>query len=534
MKKFFSLVLALVMAMSLATVAWGATPTDADELNAALAADVTVTLPAGDFTMDDCLSLKDITGTVTIEGAVESGVNKTTVNATNVPSWGNAGFTVAYADNVTLIFKNIDFAGAGMGIQVSASNANLTLKVENCNFNNTTGAGVYLAPAVASATFEGCTFDGCAAGVGTDGVGDLIVDDCVFEDTCGEAIGWTGTGALSVNNSVVESAINVYGTPNTDDVDVSNNYWGGGAPSDTQVPAEFVVDTYYTSVAADGTLGGLITAAGVPVNAPSNVNTNPVSMKDCALVDLTNGAVLKSFAATDKATVYKFNDVTTETNGVKVVEYGATVYYFDGAYGLVVAKDYANAQLQMANGSFVYLRGISAAEFVNSSGRTSVVVDKFIDEADEPACEAAFKDYAVVGKAFYEAEGDTLAYYKGEFVLIGAKLDAEPVYDHGFVTDPDDCKWSMTDNKLSSVKCTCDKSFKIVDSIAGKKAGTYVVLEDGVYVLLNATVPVFPTTTPSTDKVTSAETFDAGIAMYVGMSVMAAAGSVVVLKKRED
>ena len=35
------------------------------------------------------------------------------------------------------------------------------------------------------------------------------------------------------------------------------------------------------------------------------------------------------------------------------------------------------------------------------------------------------------------------------------------------------------------------------------------------------------------DKVESAETFDAGIAMYVGMSVMAAAGSAVVLKKKD-
>ena len=38
---------------------------------------------------------------------------------------------------------------------------------------------------------------------------------------------------------------------------------------------------------------------------------------------------------------------------------------------------------------------------------------------------------------------------------------------------------------------------------------------------------------PETDKVESAQTFDAGIAMYVGMSVMAAAGSAVVLKKKD-
>ena len=45
--------------------------------------------------------------------------------------------------------------------------------------------------------------------------------------------------------------------------------------------------------------------------------------------------------------------------------------------------------------------------------------------------------------------------------------------------------------------------------------------------------PVADTETDKDDKVTSADTFDAGIAMYVGMSVMAATGAVV-LKKRED
>ena len=42
-----------------------------------------------------------------------------------------------------------------------------------------------------------------------------------------------------------------------------------------------------------------------------------------------------------------------------------------------------------------------------------------------------------------------------------------------------------------------------------------------------------PATDAEGDKVESAETFDAGIAMYVGMSVMAAAGSAVVLKKKD-
>ena len=46
-----------------------------------------------------------------------------------------------------------------------------------------------------------------------------------------------------------------------------------------------------------------------------------------------------------------------------------------------------------------------------------------------------------------------------------------------------------------------------------------------------AATPVAPSV--DGEKVESAETFDAGIAMYVGMSVMAAAGSAVVLKKKD-
>jgi len=45
--------------------------------------------------------------------------------------------------------------------------------------------------------------------------------------------------------------------------------------------------------------------------------------------------------------------------------------------------------------------------------------------------------------------------------------------------------------------------------------------------------PAAPAADAETDKVESAQTFDAGIAMYVGMSVMAAAGSAVVLKKKD-
>ena len=583
MKKFFSLVLALVMALSLTTVAWGATTvatvngTEYDDLQEAIKAaspSGTVEIVA-DVTVDTWVMFsqnKTIGNgkiiTLPMDGLTINGNGKTlTVN--NVESAGNGGYLFDNAEELNINNLTIKMNCNAGGIDLKSGTIDtVTFEGGNCIF-----------PDDGEITVNNCTFNTAGYVIYYEAArNDLVVTNNTFNVdpasnvmilygaetftgntvNSGRTVNVVSDTATVSGNNFVDTRVKLYNDGQTlsdnsfgedayidieddvTDVDVSGNYWGGGAPSADQIPAaiadKVTVDTYATAVAADGTTSGLVSAAGVPMNAPANCNTKPVSLKDCVLVDLTNGAVLATFEDTDKATVYDFNDITTTTNGVKTTEYGATVYYFDGVYGLVVAKDYANAQLQLANGKFVYLRGISVAEFANASGRTTVVVDKFVDKADDTTkCGAATEDYAVVGKKFYAAEGDTLAYYKGEFVLIGAELDAEPLTPHGFMTGDEDCKWSAKDNKLTSVKCTCDDTFKVVQDIKGLKAGSYYALGDGNYVVLKATYSGGTVVTPSTDKtVTSAETFDAGIAMYVGMSVMAAAGSVVVLKKRED
>ena len=97
---------------------------------------------------------------------------------------------------------------------------------------------------------------------------------------------------------------------------------------------------------------------------------------------------------------------------------------------------------------------------------------------------------------------------------------------------------------VSKVYCdVCKKSF---DFAVGNELAAVAKFGEGKYFVLDTGLFVEKDTTPgtvrpsgssssgtSTDKVESAETFDAGIAMYVGMSVMAAAGSAVVLKKKD-
>jgi len=76
------------------------------------------------------------------------------------------------------------------------------------------------------------------------------------------------------------------------------------------------------------------------------------------------------------------------------------------------------------------------------------------------------------------------------------------------------------------VKYTCsDELQDYYGDVAGYDMSK---VKDGPIYLLD-TVPA----PEASEKVESAQTFDAGIAMYVGMSVMAAAGSAVVLKKKD-
>ena len=68
--------------------------------------------------------------------------------------------------------------------------------------------------------------------------------------------------------------------------------------------------------------------------------------------------------------------------------------------------------------------------------------------------------------------------------------------------------------------------------------GYSVSENNGVYTVTKVTTggyyPYYPSTTPNSELVKSPDTFDAGIALYVGVSVMGAIGTVVLGKKRED
>ena len=126
--------------------------------------------------------------------------------------------------------------------------------------------------------------------------------------------------------------------------------------------------------------------------------------------------------------------------------------------------------------------------------------------------------------AFFKKTAGTAAYV----LMVDGVL--VPVVDAGY---PIDHEWVVTaynaDEEPTTAKCSeCDATAKLYKTKLAAPVGATIEVQTvaGYYVVVDK-APV------ADEKVESAETFDAGIAMYVGMSVMAAAGSAVVLKKKD-
>ena len=142
--------------------------------------------------------------------------------------------------------------------------------------------------------------------------------------------------------------------------------------------------------------------------------------------------------------------------------------------------------------------------------------------------------YVAYDEANYNAPSYYVATKNGSVQLLvdGKIVDAKPTASTAVTPH----SWKGNDvvnNAYTTVKCeNCDRVAKLfaTATAAGKNAVTTAY---GYITFADANNFGAVSAPEASDKVESAETFDAGIAMYVGMSVMAAAGSAVVLKKKD-
>ncbi len=203
----------------------------------------------------------------------------------------------------------------------------------------------------------------------------------------------------------------------------------------------------------------------------------------------------------------------------------------DGAYYVEIAKaDATNADFYLTKAGdddvIMYLAAVENAGVYTLTGKA---YSNFGDEnCGEWNMLPTTKMYADAKGNLYFA--GTQAYMLVDGVVVGVSPASVNDYATYFIGHEMEGVYDAKD-KLVGVKCAVCGATGTVYATADKAPMGATTFDFGneVYVLDAVKAPA----ATDSDKVESAETFDAGIAMYVGMSVMAAAGSAVVLKKKD-
>ena len=568
MKKFFSLVLALVMALSLTTVAWGVT--DAELVQAGL--------NGGTVTLDSPLTLSQ---KVTVEKDLVVNLNNQTITSSTTVFYiknDTAGVTLtingpgkintsylgiwSVGNGSTankVILNNVTLESEYFGVYHNGNNFGSDVTINNSTITDTSadGAGVFLSGSAAWAAgqFNKLTITNGSTIKGATAVevknGNVVVDNSTLtattasatmssnnngSNTVGYALALTHSGAAGVEEAA-KGSITVNSGTITGAVGIQET----GDKAVGTVVAETANTTDATIAVKGGTFtddvedyvvanSGLVYQNGVYTTTTFVGNTSTLKVADgYAVYELNGGLGTNSATAT-------FTKIVTgnATAADGTVTYTATQYKADnGTVWNEVDVTIADSKLvNTKTGTVVaYLKYAGTS---GTKGATSVVATSMIKApAGTPVCGQYAVDVVMIkGQAYAvdkTATSGQWAVLNGKFITYGAARTAKP---HVFTKVNEVNK----DGTPANVKCDdCKVVFAVTKDVSAMVSG-YVSLgtvAPGYYALIGSTTPVVGGTTTG-PVVNSAETFDAGIAMYVGMSVMAAAGSAVVIGKKKD
>ena len=220
------------------------------------------------------------------------------------------------------------------------------------------------------------------------------------------------------------------------------------------------------------------------------------------------------------------NDDGKQTNTANIA------YYSFGGFDCVVAASLADADFVLysdVDGKNVMMYLKKAVVSYAGTGTVYANFGKACGQVTYAAADATKTYYTTnangdAGIYVADAKGTKALAVGGELVLVNATPVANTTAAVKHAAVP-----TVKDGKVTGYTCAVCK-------IAAVEAPNFMSIPKGANTdgLTGNWYWTAAVAAPEAgDKVESAETFDAGIAMYVGMSVMAAAGSAVVLKKKD-
>ena len=622
MKKFFSLVLALVMALSLTTIAWGATTHEVsteDQLAELLDEDGTNDVAEGDTIK--LLNSIQVQNAMHTSGTSTNGVSYTggksfTIDFNNCSvsagsSINNAIFRIKTSGTVTLMNGTITASDVYYGV---LANGTGTINLDNMTISltNTGGQGVAVNAYAGTVNVNDgteITATGAYAGMEVSGTANIYEGSTVSYvgnvptpntyGSIGSAVGTSG-GTLNIYGGELVSTATGGNTVATNSSGGTINITGGTITGETAVFA--LTDSHYNLPAEINISGGTINGA-LAETAYGTASTEVT----------VSGGIFDRDVTTYLATGYETAEVGS-TGGTFVVgqdiEVDAgkiTAGTFTDDVSAYVAAGYTvvGGEIVKASNSYTGLYAGATSEGANVVAITSLnffkANDNEVNEDGTYKADGNVAYYTVTGDQYFSgkyyvevktlAKADVVVYtdaagknvymyldqiedpfYYGDGVVTknfgtacGQYNAKNPAYDKKatyyvafetlYVGDKvSPTEWLMVNGEMVGVDVafddvvahapvyTRDEDGEIVAIKCSKCGAVAVEAPNFLSMPKNAdrvgtTLWYFPAAGAVVDtdtKVESAETFDAGIAMYVGMSVMAAAGSAVVLKKRED
>ena len=277
----------------------------------------------------------------------------------------------------------------------------------------------------------------------------------------------------------------------------------------------------------------LVMVLGLATTAFAASTTNYTD-KDVTLTDSKGAATVY----VDQDVVKYEKSTSTSTVDGKTVTTITPAYYtsaFSSSYLVEVDQSLAEFMMKIEDVGSVYVARMNTVPTVNAAD----VATAYTAPAEE-ACGVVGSGYAsfyIVDGKYYAADvnGAKTGLMNGNYVRMADTNTPAKGHDWLNATAK---SYDAKTSDITSVECDdCDAVVNVYKTAGTFDGKTYVKITEGVaanYYFVAGEAANTPVVAPeASEKVESAETFDAGIAMYVGMSVMAAAGSAVVLKKKD-
>ena len=276
-------------------------------------------------------------------------------------------------------------------------------------------------------------------------------------------------------------------------------------------------------------------------------DSKTLTFKDYKLLDMKNQVVE---LGDPTSMIYYSESKVTTTDGSKTTVVVTPAYYEltyasgTKSYAVVVDKDNAKGKLVTVADNkivdYVYYDN-TITNFNPANLATSDVVTKTIAGVKDAKCgqyegeDLTF--YVIDGKVYqscdYATTGVKTALLNGKIVAYKDVENGKGLVKHTFEAG---AKTNSANGVITSIFCkTCEKYIPVTKTVPADSTAQYISAGehfDGYYYLADAAGT--DGNTPSTGTTTSPKTFDAGIAMYVGMALTSVAGSAVVIGKKKE